>query len=78
VVRRSAFQRVGGFRTDVLHASNVDWVSRAASAQLQFGHVEHIVLLRRIHRTNMGIVDVTRGRSDMLRVIRDHHARQRR
>lgn len=78
VIRRDLFERVGPFRTDIRHASNVDWISRASAAGARFRAVDIIALMRRIHGDNMGIVDVTKGRADMLRVIRDHHARTRR
>lgn len=75
IIRKSAFDRVGSFRTDLVHAANVDWISRAVSVGLRFHSCPEIVLLRRTHGNNMGIVDKARGRDDLLKVIRDHHAR---
>jgi glycosyltransferase involved in cell wall biosynthesis len=77
LARRSAFLKVGPFRTDVAHASGVDWISRAEAFGLRFGRLDRVVVLRRIHGDNMGIVDRSRCRADMLRVIRDHHKRAR-
>ena len=77
VISHALFARVGAFRTDIRHSSNVDWISRAVGSGARFAASEAVVLLRRVHGSNMGIVDVTKGRQDMLRVIRDHHARTR-
>jgi glycosyltransferase involved in cell wall biosynthesis len=77
LLRREVFARVGGFRVDVTHASNVDWISRAAALGIQMVRLESVVLLRRIHGDNMGVRDVVRGRQDLLRVVREHHARTR-
>ena len=77
LLRRAVFARVGGFRTDVTHASNVDWMSRAAAMGIPMARLDSIVLLRRIHTDNMGVRDVARGRRDLLRVVREHHARTR-
>jgi glycosyltransferase involved in cell wall biosynthesis len=75
LVRRRVFAKVGGFRTDVRHASAVDWVARAAAMDVPMAQLESLVLLRRIHTENTGVRDVSRGRQDLLRVVREHHAR---
>jgi glycosyltransferase involved in cell wall biosynthesis len=77
LLRREVFARVGGFRVDVAHASNVDWMSRAAAMGIPMVRLDSVVLLRRIHTDNMGVRDVARGRQDLLRVVREHHARTR-
>lgn len=77
LLRREVFARVGGFRVDVAHASNVDWMSRAAAMGISMVRLDSVVLLRRIHTDNMGVRDAARGRQDLLRVVREHHARTR-
>lgn len=77
LLRRSVLAKVGRFRTDVTHASNVDWMSRAAAMRIPMAQLQSIVLLRRIHTDNLGVRDVARGRRDLLRVVREHHARTR-
>jgi len=77
VIRRAAFQRVGPFRTDVAHAFNIDWTSRAELAGLRFAILDRVVVYRRIHGGNMGIRDRVAARRDLLRIVRDHHARNR-
>jgi glycosyltransferase involved in cell wall biosynthesis len=78
LLRRDSALRIGNFRTDVAHAANVDWISRAYSIGLTFCTINSIVSFRRIHGDNMGMRDRARGMQDMLRVVRDHHARNRR
>jgi glycosyltransferase involved in cell wall biosynthesis len=77
VLRRSALAAVGPFRTDVAHASNVDWMSRALAMKIPMAQLDALVLLRRVHGENMGVRDASRGRRDLLRVIRDHRARSK-
>jgi glycosyltransferase involved in cell wall biosynthesis len=77
LVKRSAALMVGEFRTDIAHATIVDWNSRAAVLGLRFHALDDIVLLRRIHGDNVGIRDRGRARLDLLRVVRDHLNRTR-
>lgn len=78
LIRRAALLHVGAFRTDVAHAANVDWISRAEVGGLRSSFLDQVVLWRRVHGDNMGLRDRGTARTDMLRVIRDHHNRTRR
>lgn len=76
IVRRAAFTTVGAVDESLPSASTIDWISRARVAELRVGTVDDVVLRRRLHTSNMGVVlddDVT------LRALRDavraHHAR---
>jgi glycosyltransferase involved in cell wall biosynthesis len=77
LVKHAAARKIGAFRTDVAHAANVDWISRAAALGLKFFTLEEIVLMRRVHAENMGARDRGNARGDLLRVIRDHHERRK-
>ena len=77
LMRRNIIEDVGPFRTDVVHASNVDWIGRAVSHGVRFDGIDDVVVLRRVHGQNMGVTDRSGGVRDMLRVIRDHHARRK-
>lgn len=77
LIRRAAALRIGDLRTDVAHGAIVDWISRAEGLGLKFAAIETAVLLRRIHGGNRGIRERMLAREDMLRVIRDHHARRK-
>jgi glycosyltransferase involved in cell wall biosynthesis len=76
LIRRVSALKVGEIRTDVQHGANVDWISRALAIGLQFVAVDSVVLFRRIHGGNSGLRDRDKARRDMIRVIRDHHARK--
>lgn len=78
LIRRTAAETVGAFRTDVKHGANIDWAARATQLGLKFVAIEAVVTLRRIHGGNMGILDRPQARGDLLRVIRDHHLRTHR
>jgi glycosyltransferase involved in cell wall biosynthesis len=77
LIRNQALRRTGSFRTDIAHAVNVDWISRAEADGLRSRALGSVVLWRRIHGDNMGVRDKGTARGDMLRVIRDHHNRMR-
>ena len=77
LVRRGVFAKVGGFRTDVRHGSNVDWTVRAAAMKIPMAELDSLVLLRRVHTENLGVRDASRGRQDLLRIVRDHRARSK-
>lgn len=76
LVKRESAERIGTFRTDVAHAGIVDWISRAVTLGLRYEVLDDLVLLRRIHGSNLGR-DRPTARRDLLRVIRDHHRRTR-
>jgi glycosyltransferase involved in cell wall biosynthesis len=77
LIRSKVLRKIGAFRTDVSHGTNVDWISRAENAGLRSSFRDRVVLWRRIHDSNSGIRDRQTARADMLRIIRDHHARTR-
>jgi hypothetical protein len=69
LVRREAFWRVGSFRTDVLMGDFVDWHARAVELGLKSISQPDIVMKRRIHLTNLGILHRD-ARRDYLRVLK--------
>jgi hypothetical protein len=56
VVRTKAFRRVGGFREGIMIGDFVDWYSRAVDAGLREERIDRVVVRRRIHDRNTGIV----------------------
>ncbi len=78
LIRRESALRVGELRTDIAHGAIVDWCGRAVALGLRFVELDAIVLLRRIHGSNMGSRDRPRARADLLSVVRDHVKRSRR
>jgi glycosyltransferase involved in cell wall biosynthesis len=75
LVRRAVFARVGRFRTDVQHATSVDWMIRAATMKIRMAPLESVVLLRRVHASNFSVRDG--ARRDLLRIVREHRERSK-
>jgi glycosyltransferase involved in cell wall biosynthesis len=75
VIRREAFDRVGPFEASLPSAANIDWMSRARLAGLQFVYVENVVARRRLHRTNMGVTMGAGRLKALTDVVRMHHER---
>lgn len=78
LIKRASAEKIGGLRTDVKHAANIDWTGRAITLGLKFLPLDETVTLRRIHDENMGVRDRLSARIDLLHVIRDYHRRRRR
>jgi glycosyltransferase involved in cell wall biosynthesis len=77
LIRRASALRVGAFRTDLVHGVAVDWNGRAAGLGLKYRTIDRIVLQRRIHDSNMGVLDRPTAKANLLRAVRDHFHRRR-
>lgn len=76
LIRRASALRVGAFRIDLVHGTAMDWNGRAADLGLKYRTIDRIVLQRRIHDRNMGLLDRPTARADLLRAVRDHLRRR--
>jgi glycosyltransferase involved in cell wall biosynthesis len=76
LVRRSAVDRVGPLDRSYTTGANIDWMSRARAIGLRTAELTDIVMRRRLHQTNLGIVQAERKRTDLVRVVRAHLQRQ--
>ncbi len=76
LVRREAFERVGGFRSRWTVGNVVDWYARATEAGLNQRMLETVVYRRRLHGRNIGIT-ASGSRSDYLAVVRAALERRR-
>lgn len=77
LLRRDAFDRVGPFDEGLAHLANLDWFSRADQRGLRLCSVDTIVLLRRVHDANLGLLDRSGARTDMLEVLRRDRRRRK-
>ena len=77
VIRRAAFDRVGQLDTTLPSAANIDWMSRARVAGLQFAAIDDVVARRRLHRSNMGVTMGPRRLKALTDVVRMHRERTR-
>jgi glycosyltransferase involved in cell wall biosynthesis len=69
LVRRSVFDRVGGFSTRLESGEFMDWILRAESLGVRSVTVPEVVLRRRLHRLNHGVVRRD-ARQDYVRVVK--------
>lgn len=75
-MRKSAFAKVGFLDEKLRVGEFVDWMARATSLRLQQDSVPEVLLLRRIHNTNIGVTQRD-SRIDYLKVVRAALARKR-
>ena len=76
LVRRSEFDRVGVFSTDLTTGEFMDWISRAGNAGVKSVQIPGVVLRRRIHDANHGILRKD-AQSDYLKVVKAAMDRRR-
>jgi glycosyltransferase involved in cell wall biosynthesis len=69
LVRRGAFDRVGGFREDIAIGDFIDWMARARECGLREAIVGEHVLWRRLHGSNHGR-RAEEARTDYARVLK--------
>ncbi len=69
LARASAFDRVGAFSNEWRVGEFIDWYGRAVDAGLAIRMLPDVVLLRRVHDANHGIVAAD-ARADYVRVVK--------
>ena len=69
LVRRSAFDRVGGFATGLASGEFIDWIARADEQDVAAVTVPEVVLRRRLHGRNHGLVRRD-ARLDYVRLVK--------
>lgn len=72
LLRRSALERVGPLDPTLRTSANVEWVARARRSSVRFVSIDEVVLERRLHTTNLGILAVDDKRRDLLAIVRAH------
>ncbi|OAI54370.1 hypothetical protein AYO44_03620 [Planctomycetaceae bacterium SCGC AG-212-F19] len=77
VIRRAAFDRVGGYDTRFTHGEDTEWFFRAKEAGISFSMLPDTLLYRRIHDANLS---ATKGPTFpiLARIIQAAMERQRR
>jgi len=69
LLRRSEFDRVGGFSPELRSGEFTDWILRAEAKGVRFVTVSELVLRRRLHLTNHGVLRRD-ARQDYLKVVK--------
>jgi len=76
LIRREAFLRVGLFSEEWQIGEFIDWYARAVDLELKSLVLPQVVLRRRLHTTNSGIVQRS-ARSDYVKILRRTLERRR-
>lgn len=77
LIRRRAFERVGGFEESFGVASDIDWFARAKDVPLRLGRVERVLVEKRVHDANLSMSAATEYNRELLRSLRETVARKR-
>jgi glycosyltransferase involved in cell wall biosynthesis len=70
LIRRASFLRVGDFDVRRRAGEFVDWFARAQEKGLRYRMLDEMLLLRRIHDANMGILLRNENRSEYLQTVK--------
>lgn len=76
VVRRRAFERVGGFDEELRAAEDVDWMLRAAEAGVELARLPRVLLRRRVHPASI-TQDAAAGRAGHFLALKKRIERHR-
>jgi len=76
VVRKSLFDVIGKFRTDLTTAEDVDWYARANDQGIPMAIVPQVLLLKRVHDTNLSLNTLENNRN-LLKALRQSVKRKR-
>ena len=72
MIRKSAFESIGNFDSELLCGDGYDWLLRAEKAGLKIKKIDSVLCMRRIHNSNMGRTMQNREYSDYCKIIRKH------
>lgn len=77
VARRSVFDVVGEFDVGLSVSPDVDWFARAKDQNVEMAIMPEVLLLKRVHETNLSLVALDQCHRDLLRSLRRSVLRQR-
>jgi glycosyltransferase involved in cell wall biosynthesis len=77
MARRSLFERIGPFNTELKNADAADWFLRADSAGAQSELLPDVLVHRRLHANNRSRMLSTNSRDEYLRLLKDSMERRR-
>jgi glycosyltransferase involved in cell wall biosynthesis len=76
LARKSLYERIGKFKTDLYIASDVDWFARAKDAQVVMAILPQVVLHKRVHSANLSS-DAHSNNRELLKILYASVERQR-
>lgn len=74
--RRTAWETVGLFDEDLIHAEDTDWFLRSRDVGVEWAMIDDVVLIRRIHGANL-TADTAAQQRSMFEVLQRRMARRR-
>lgn len=77
VIKRTSFEKVGYFDSRFKNGQFIDWLIKTKEIGLNIGTVNDVLLLRRIHETNIGVRERETSRSDYLKIVKEALDRKR-
>lgn len=77
LARRQVFERVGYFGTEWKVAEFIEWYQRTRQHGIQSGHLDEVLVYRRMHLDNLSVREKARGRKEYLLLARAELARNR-
>ena len=77
MVKKTAFEKVGYFDSRWENGESIDWLFKAKEAGLNFGIVDDVLVKRRIHETNKGVLASSTSKREYLKIIRESLARRK-
>jgi hypothetical protein len=69
LLRRSVFDRVGQFNTQLILGDTIDYVARMDEAGIQFAAIDDVVLRRRVHGRNT-VLTQREHQGDYLKILK--------
>jgi glycosyltransferase involved in cell wall biosynthesis len=78
LARRSVFDVIGDFPTDFEIAGDIDWFARLKDSGLRRAVIDAPMVMKRVHDTNLSYFTGASMETEILRVLRESVARQRR
>jgi glycosyltransferase involved in cell wall biosynthesis len=78
LIRRSAFEAVGPFRTDYTIANDIDWFARAKDLPLTLATAPEVLVLKRVHSENLSYTAAKGMNRELLDLLRGSVTRRQR
>jgi glycosyltransferase involved in cell wall biosynthesis len=77
LIRRTSFDAVGPFRTDMTAANDIDWFARAKDLPLTLAIVPEVLVYKRVHDRNWSYTHAGKLHQELVELLRESVARQR-
>jgi glycosyltransferase involved in cell wall biosynthesis len=77
LIKRTSFEKVGDFESRWNNGESFAWILKAKEAGLKFGMVDDVLVKRRIHETNKGVLSSSKSWGDYLKILRESIDRRR-